>query len=217
VKDPRRGSFRGSVGRQAPVGAPESPFQAREAAIAKIYTRTGDKGETGLFGGERAPKDDPRFEALGAVDELVAHLGVAKAEIVQPKLRDALTAIQGELYLLLSDLGSAKSIGAEPAKVMLATESPKRLEALIDGWEAELPPLKDFVMPGESRASAALHVARTVCRRAERRTITARRAALIPDVAVVYLNRLSDLLFVLARLVDQNAGGGDRTFKSTLA
>lgn len=100
---------------------------------------------------------------------------------------------------------------------MLPANSPMRLEGLIDAWEAELPPLKDFVMPGESRASAALHVARTVCRRAERAAVTAGRAAIVPDVAVVYLNRLSDLLFVLARLVDQDAGGKDRTFKASLA
>jgi cob(I)alamin adenosyltransferase len=100
---------------------------------------------------------------------------------------------------------------------MLPADSSARLEGLIDAWDAELPPLRDFVMPGESRASAALHVARTVCRRAERAVVTVRRAAVVPEAAVVYLNRLSDLLFVLARLVDQNAGGQDRTFKSTLA
>ncbi len=185
--------------------------------MVRIYTRKGDTGEASLFGGERAPKDDARFEALGAVDELVACLGVAKAEVSLPMLRDELTAIQGELYLLLSDLGSARPTGEAPAKALLSPDAAPRLEALIDGWDAELPPLKDFVMPGESRASAALHVARTVCRRAERRTVSARAAAVVPETAVVYLNRLSDLLFVLARLVDRDAGGRDRTFKSTLA
>lgn len=155
----------------------------------------------------------------------MAHLGVAKAEIAQPKLRDELTRIQGELYMLLADLGSARARDALPPQdaprdlpePMLPGAAPARLEGLIDAAEAELPPLKDFVMPGESRASSALHVARTVCRRAERRVISARRGALVAEVAVVYLNRLSDLLFVLARLVDQDAGGKERTFKSTLA
>jgi cob(I)alamin adenosyltransferase len=180
-----------------------------EAAIVKIYTRKGDAGESGFFGGGRAPKDDPRFEALGALDELVACLGVAKAELADAGLKDRLTTIQGELYLAMAELASA---GAPAAA--LPSDATSRLEAAIDELDARLPPLKDFVMPGESGASAALHVARTVCRRAERRVVSAGREGAGPSAVLVYLNRLSDLLFVMARAADH--GEGDRTFKSAL-
>jgi cob(I)alamin adenosyltransferase len=187
------------------------PRPAGGPTIAKIYTRKGDAGETSLFSGERVAKDEPRMEALGAVDELVACLGVAKAEITDAALKERLTAIQSELYLLLASLATSG-----PPKAALPEDAAPRLEATIDALEAELPPLKDFIMPGESRGSAALHHARTVCRRAERRVIAAGRGTQPPAAAVVYLNRLSDLLFVMARAIDRGAGGRDRTFKSSL-
>jgi cob(I)alamin adenosyltransferase len=184
-----------------------------DAAIVKIYTRKGDAGETSLFSGERVAKDEPRMEALGAVDELVAWLGVARAELADEALNGKVAAIQTELYLLLTELATSG-----PARMSLPADAAQKLEPSIDALDAALPPLKDFVMPGQSRASAALHVARTVCRRAERRVIAAGRAAPVPAHAVVYLNRLSDLLFVMARAADHGAGGGggDRTFKSAL-
>jgi cob(I)alamin adenosyltransferase len=196
-----------------PGPEPQTPRRRRAgaAAIVKIYTRKGDAGETSLFSGERVAKDEPRMEALGGVDELVAGLGVAKAEIADQALRDRITAIQSELYLLLSELATSG-----PPRLALPADATARLEAAIDALEAGLPPLKDFVMPGESRASAALHVARTVCRRAERAVIAAGRAAPVPASAIVYLNRLSDLLFVMARTADHGAGGADKTFKSAL-
>lgn len=189
--------------------------ETREAAIARIYTRKGDTGETSLFSGERAPKDDARFEALGAIDELVAALGLAKADISDDSVVVRISAIQGELYLALSQIAALGGTRETPAP-SLGADAVTRLEAEIDALDAQLPPLTEFVMPGESRASAALHLARTICRRAERRVATVARGAALGVDAPAYLNRLSDYLFVLARAVDHDSGGADRTFKSTL-
>ncbi len=181
----------------------------------KIYTRNGDAGQTGLFTGERVAKDEDRLEALGSIDELVSALGVAKAEIVDPDLRARLMAMQSDLYLLLADIASTGEAGSRVA-TRLPDDVIAILESLIDHYESDLPALRDFVMPGDTRASAALHMARTVCRRAERRVVTIARnyplAARIPG----YLNRLSDLLFVMARWIDFRAGSTDRTFKSSI-
>ncbi len=184
--------------------------------MVRIYTRKGDTGETSLFSGERVSKDEPRMEALGAVDELVASIGVAKIEAADADTKARLTKIQSELYLLMSELASSGAEGARAAVVALPADAVGALERAIDALDAELPPLRDFVVPGESRASAALHVARTVCRRAERRVVAAGRAAPVAAEVVTYLNRLSDLLFVMARAADHHAGGTDRTFKSEL-
>ena len=170
----------------------------------KIYTKTGDAGETGLFGGPRVRKDAPRIEAFGAVDELNAVLGLARAEPLPGDINALLAAIQNELF----DLG-AELATPEPAKMGVGTLGPSRiarLEAAIDRHEATLPALKQFVLPGGSRAAAALHVGRTVCRRAERRVIALASIEPISPQLIVYLNRLSDLLFVLARAVNQSAG-----------
>jgi cob(I)alamin adenosyltransferase len=181
----------------------------------KIYTRRGDQGQTGLFTGERVAKDEDRLEALGSIDELVSALGVAKAEIADADLRARLMAMQSDLYLLLADIASTAEAGSRVA-TRLPDDVIAILESLIDRYEGDLPPLRDFVMPGDTRASAALHLARTVCRRAERRVVTIARsyplAARIPG----YLNRLSDLLFVMARWIDFKAGSADRTFKSSI-
>jgi cob(I)alamin adenosyltransferase len=175
-------------------------------ASMKIYTRTGDQGLTGLFGGARVRKNDVRVEAYGTVDEANATLGLARAGQLPAELDQELEKIQADLFTLGAELA------CDPEKVdrlklpLLGQERIAELEQLIDRIEAELPPLKHFILPGGSPAAAALHLARTVCRRAERRVL---------DVAdtraevVVYLNRLSDLLFVLARRANQMASVAD--------
>ncbi len=182
--------------------------------MAKIYTRKGDSGETRLFTGERVSKDEARLEALGCIDELVAFLGLARSEIEDYDIGSRLTAIQSELYLILSDIASAAQ--DKPSTTKLPDDAIDIIESLIDAYDAKLPPLRDFIMPGESRASSLLHVARTVCRRAERRVVViARNFPLNPRVPA-YLNRLSDLFFVMARLVDHKWGRPDHTFKAAL-
>jgi len=170
----------------------------------KIYTKTGDDGETGLFGGPRVRKDAPRIEAYGAVDELNAVLGLARAETLPPDVDVLLASIQNGLF----DLG-AELATPEPAKMGVGTVGESqiaKLETAIDHYEATLPSLKQFVLPGGSRAAAALHIGRTVCRRAERRAIALAAVEPISSQLIIYLNRLSDLLFVLARAANQSAG-----------
>lgn len=164
----------------------------------KIYTRTGDLGETSLFGGARISKNDPRIEAYGTVDELNACLGVARASWPDGSIDAQLADIQGDLFDLGAHLaapGSNRFIGVPELRMA-------ELERLIDAMEAELEPLKSFILPGGSLAAAQLHVARTVCRRAERLLVT-----LGEDV--VYLNRLSDYLFVAARFANKSQGVAD--------
>jgi cob(I)alamin adenosyltransferase len=175
----------------------------------KIYTKTGDDGQTGLFGGPRVPKDDHRIEAYGEVDELNAWIGLVRAEQPTPNIEAVLARIQHELF----------SVGAE-----LATPDPDAfnlrqigdahiaaLEAAIDHHEALLAPLKQFILPGGTKIASQLHVARCVCRRAERRLITLARTepACSFQTLIIYLNRLSDLLFVLARAANAAAGWPD--------
>ena len=171
----------------------------------KLYTRTGDAGETSLFGGTRARKDDPRVDAYGEVDELNAWLGLARASSIDPELATALQQLQRDLFALGAQLADpADRIAARVTKAALVDDDVTRLERLIDKMEEELPPLRRFILAGGAPAGAALHVARTVCRRAERRIV-----ALDPPVDPVllrYVNRLSDLLFVLARVANHRAG-----------
>ena len=171
----------------------------------KLYTRTGDAGETSLFGGTRARKDDPRVDAYGEVDELNAWLGLARASSIDPELATALQQLQRDLFALGAQLADpADKIAARVTKAALVDDDVARLERLIDKMEDELPPLRRFILAGGAPAGAALHVARTVCRRAERRIV-----ALDPPVDPVllrYVNRLSDLLFVLARVANHRAG-----------
>ena len=171
----------------------------------KLYTRTGDAGETSLFGGTRARKDDPRVDAYGEVDELNAWLGLARASAIDPELATELQHLQRDLFALGAQLADpADRIAARVTKAALADDDVARLERLIDKMEEELPPLRRFILAGGAPAGAALHVARTVCRRAERRIV-----ALDPPVDPVllrYVNRLSDLLFVLARVANHRAG-----------
>ena len=171
----------------------------------KIYTRTGDTGETSLFGGTRARKSDPRVDAYGEVDELNAWLGLARAAAPDLGFAAHLAHLQRDLFALGAQLADpADKIAARVTKAALGDADVARLEQLIDRLELELPPLRRFILAGGAPAGAALHVARTVCRRAERRMV-----ALDPPVDPIllrYVNRLSDLLFVLARAANHRAG-----------
>jgi cob(I)alamin adenosyltransferase len=171
----------------------------------KIYTRTGDAGETSLFDGTRVKKDDPRVDAYGEVDETNAWLGLARASGLDPALATEVVHLQRDLFALGAQLADpADKLAPRVAKAVLADDDVARLEQLIDRLEAELPPLRRFILAGGTTAGAALHVARTVCRRAERRMV-----ALDPPVDPVlirYVNRLSDLLFVLARAANHRGG-----------
>lgn len=178
----------------------------------KIYTKTGDQGETGLFGGPRVRKDDPRIEAFGDIDELNAALGVARCESLEEPLDRLLKAIQSELFDLGAQLASPGP--ARPTAPHVTAAHIERLEQAIDEYDGKLPPLRAFILPGGVRAAALLHAARTICRRAERRVVTLSQQAEIADEAVIYLNRLSDLLFVLARAANQAAGQGDVLWQS---
>jgi len=171
----------------------------------KIYTKTGDKGETGLFAGGRVPKDDARVEAYGCVDELNAVIGMVRAAGPDAELDAALGRIAAELFSLGADL--ATPLDANASWVVRMDEAPiARLEAEIDRFETELEPLRHFILPGGAPAGAALHLARTVCRRAERRAVSLAHATTINEAALRYLNRLSDWLFVAARLANHRAG-----------
>ena len=172
-------------------------------AVMKIYTRTGD---TGLFGGARVRKNDVRVEAYGSVDETNAALGVARTSGVGPDVDALLGRIQADLFTLGAELACVPDKVDRLRLPLLAPEHAAELEQLIDAAEDGLPPLASFVLPGGTAAAAALHLARTVCRRAERAVLG------LPDVRaelVVYLNRLSDLLFVLARQANHRAGVAD--------
>lgn len=174
--------------------------------LSKIYTRTGDGGTTGLGDGTRVPKDSPRIEALGAVDELNSVIGLLLAEPLPAEVRQALIGVQHALF----DLGGEVCI---PGSSYLGAEQLPRVEALLDQFNAHLPPLKEFILPGGSRAAALCHVARTVCRRAERSMITLASQETLEPLAQVYLNRLSDLLFVLARVVNRADGRDDEQWR----
>ncbi len=174
----------------------------------KLYTRTGDAGETSLFDGTRVGKDDPRVDAYGEVDETNAWLGLARASNLDPALADEVLQIQRDLFAVGAQLADpAEKIAARVMKAVLADADVARLEQLIDRLEDELPPLRRFVLDGGTPAGAALHVARTVCRRAERRIVALRPPA--DPVLIRYVNRLSDLLFVLARVANHRGGVPD--------
>jgi cob(I)alamin adenosyltransferase len=168
----------------------------------RIYTRTGDKGETGLFGGQRVLKDDLRVEAYGTVDELNALLGVAATKSADEGLGPLIARIQNELFDLGSDLATPLEEGESRGKITIprATgDHVEKLESEIDLLEAELTPLRQFILPGGTELAAFLHFARTVCRRAERSCVTLSRSENVNPEVIRYLNRLSDLLFVMAR------------------
>ena len=177
----------------------------------RIYTKTGDRGETGLFGGGRVPKSDSRVAAYGEVDELNAVLGVALAAVQDESIAELLRAVQPDLFVLGAHLATPETTrGRRPSLPPLPVERVAQFERRIDEAEAGLPPLDAFVMPGGSAGGAALHHARTVCRRAERAVVALAAVAPVEGDVIVYLNRLSDLLFVLARVENQRAGGAER-------
>jgi cob(I)alamin adenosyltransferase len=175
----------------------------------KIYTKTGDAGETGLFGGGRVPKDDPRVSAYGDVDETNAAIGFAASLEPGGFESDALQAIQRDLFAVGAELATP-----DPSKLRATLQADRvsALEQLIDQYERSLPPLKDFILPGGTPKAAAFHLARTTCRRAERSVVTLARDEQVSPVIMHYLNRLSDLLFMLARGVNQLAGRPDITW-----
>ena len=177
----------------------------------KIYTKTGDQGQTGLFGGGRVSKDDPRVEAYGDVDELNAVLGLARALEMMPRIDEVLVPIQRDLFSIgaLLSTPDLEKMHDHLAKAQVDDGRIRELEQAIDACDRELEPLRAFIVPGGTSKAAALHVARTVCRRAERRVIHLQRNVEIPQIVVIYLNRLSDLLFTLARVANTRAGAGE--------
>lgn len=170
--------------------------------LTKIATRTGDGGETGLGNGQRVAKDSARIQALGDIDELNCAIGLVLAEELPERIREALLDVQQDLF----DLGGELSI---PGHAMLAQDKVGSLDRLLEEWNAGLPALKEFILPGGSRAAAAAHLARTVCRRAERSVVALGRAEPVTGAARQYLNRLSDLLFVAGRALNRHAGRDD--------
>ena len=172
----------------------------------KIYTKTGDAGETGLFGGGRVPKDDPRVQAYGDVDELNAWIGFVVAIHLPAFESNVLQTIQRDLFTIGAELATPN---AAKLRTSLDTNTVSALERVIDSYDPKLKPLKNFILPGGSPKGAALHVARTVCRRAERSVVSLARKQEINPLIIHYLNRLSDLLFVLARAVNMQAGHDD--------
>ena len=170
--------------------------------LTKIYTRTGDAGTTGLGDGSRVSKNSLRIEAIGAVDELNSAIGVLLAETLAETVRRCLLDVQHDLF----DLGGELSI---PGYTSIGDSHVTRLEGVLDRFNANLPALKEFILPGGSRAAALCHVARTVCRRAERRVVALAAAEPLSPPMQRYLNRLSDLLFVLCRVLNRDAGVTD--------
>jgi cob(I)alamin adenosyltransferase len=174
-----------------------------------LYTRSGDAGLTSLFGGGRVPKDSPRVEAYGAVDELNSALGVAAAFLDDATVTGELQGIQNDLFNIGSELASETGNEAAAAAGQMFKDAEARiaaLEALIDRYDAQVEPLRTFILPSGSQAGALLHLCRTICRRAERAAVRLSRDEPVNPDVVRYLNRLSDLLFVLARYVNRQAG-----------
>lgn len=182
--------------------------------MAKIYTKTGDQGETGLFGGERVKKDHPRIVAYGSVDELNAVLGLVRAVLKKGELDPILEKIQNDLFLIGSHLATPRPEKlASRGAMELSPEVITFLEQSIDHLEESLPPLREFILPGGTESASRLHLARTVCRRAERETISLAKSEEVESFIIIYLNRLSDLLFVMARWANRQEGGGETVWK----
>ena len=174
--------------------------------LSKIYTRTGDDGSTGLGDGSRVAKDSPRVTAYGTVDEANSAIGVVLASPVPQDVADLLTTVQHQLF----DLGGELCI---PGHAAIGDADIEALERALDGYNADLPPLKEFILPGGGEAAARCHLARTIVRRAERATVTLASAEDVRPQAIRYLNRLSDLLFVLARVLARRDGHGEVVWK----
>jgi len=170
--------------------------------LSKIVTRTGDDGSTGLSSGERITKDQPRVAAMGDVDELNSNIGLLLTETMPDAVREALVGIQHDLF----DLGGELSL---PGHTLVSEAHLARIDELIERFNTDLPPLREFILPGGSRSAALAHVSRTVCRRAERTLVSLRQNEELQTLPAQYLNRLSDLLFVLARVLNRAGGGSD--------
>ena len=180
----------------------------------KIYTKTGDQGSTGLFGGGRVAKDNIRVEAYGDVDELNAVIGMARSVEMMPRIDEVLVPIQRDLFAIGALLATPDrdKMAQHLQKARIDDGRIEELERAIDEGESELEPLTAFIIPGGTPKAAALHVARTVCRRAERHVVRLQHEVELPPLAVIYLNRLSDLLFTLARVANRRAGAGEVTW-----
>ena len=182
----------------------------------RIYTRTGDAGDTGLFGGGRVPKNHPRVEAYGDVDELNATIGFARAIEPMPRVDEVLVPVQRDLFAIGALLATPdrEKMRQQLEKARIDDDRISQLERAIDDGDRELEPLRSFIVPGGSPKAAALHIGRTVCRRAERRVVSLSESEAegIPPLVVIYLNRLSDLLFTLARVANVRDGVGEVTW-----
>jgi cob(I)alamin adenosyltransferase len=172
----------------------------------KIYTKSGDGGETGLFGGGRVRKSEARVAAYGEVDEASAAIGVARAALADAELVEELGRIQIELFSVGAELATPHGVKARSLVPGVDPGWTERLERAMDRWDAELPVLRQFLVPGGTPAAAALHLARGVCRRAERRVVALAAEVEVAPAVLAYLNRLSDLLFVAARVANHRAG-----------
>lgn len=180
----------------------------------KIYTKTGDKGETGLFGGDRVSKDSLRIEAYGTIDELNSFIGLAAVEVRDKEVAELLQRLQNELFTVGADLSTPdnektrkyREGSAKHTLPQVSADFYARAEQSIDHFEAKLEELKNFILPGGTKSAALLHICRTICRRAERRVVALKKTENISDNIIIYLNRLSDLFFVLSRI--ENAGAG---------
>jgi cob(I)alamin adenosyltransferase len=171
----------------------------------KIYTKTGDEGETSLFGGARVSKDVPRIEAFGTVDELNSVIGICRAVNPRREVGKILEQVQRDLFTLGAELATPGPVGKNRSARIKAPDI-GRLERHIDAFDARIPALRKFILPGGNAPAAMMHLARTVCRRAERRVVALGRRERVSPAAIIYLNRLSDLLFVLARWENGRAG-----------
>ena len=202
----------------------DAPFEQPRLAINRVYTRRGDQGETCLVGGQRVPKDSPRIAAYGAVDELNAFVGVARASIeeaasAEPRLATLgaiLLRVQHELFNLGSILATLPE-DVHPKQARVTESEVKRLESEMDALNQDLAPLRSFVLPGSNRVNAGLHVCRTVCRRTERELVTLARTEEVPPEAVRYLNRLGDALFVWSRWASHVAGVAETLWQPNLS
>ncbi|MCE1239049.1 MAG: cob(I)yrinic acid a,c-diamide adenosyltransferase [Azonexaceae bacterium] len=178
------------------------PAERKGNRLSKIVTRTGDAGSTGLGDGSRTTKDSLRIDAIGEVDELNSMLGVLLCETLPDAVRDALLGIQHDLF----DLGGELCL---PGMAVIQDAQVERIEAIAEAFNAELPMLKEFILPGGTRPAALTHLARTVCRRAERAMVRLHHAEPLSDAARRYINRLSDLLFIFGRSLNRSGGQGD--------
>ena len=184
--------------------------------LTSIYTRKGDDGETSLGGGQRVPKDAPRVAAYGTVDELNSAIGGAVAHGLSPRLMEALPVIQNELFHLGSDLAFRKEDKQQYQLPQIEERHVQKLEKLIDELNEVVGPLQNFILPGGSSGAAQLHVARTICRRAERDVLTLAREEPIGPLVMPYLNRLSDVLFVMARYENNQRGIAEPLWNSRI-